>query len=125
MAVNEASLRSQLTTIKNKTASAEILKPGSWWVGDLAAQRQVRDNLAAGRLEFRGAWHSACYGLDALDEGDLDAAEIWLTNALWLYINVLEKRVRPDDVAMLARSIQKRGRPLGARSKKGRALPKK
>jgi hypothetical protein len=110
MAADEDSLRWQLTAIKDKTSSAETLKLGGWWVGDVAGERQVRDDLAAGRLEWRAAWNSARSGLKALDQGDLVKAGVWLANARSHYISVLEKRVRSQDMEILSRPSKKRCR---------------
>lgn len=116
----EASVRRQLTAILRKTASAADLPGGSFWVGEVAGERRVLDDLRAGRLAWRSAHQSAQDGLDALDGGDLEMASAHLTSALWLYIDVLEKRVRKQDMQLVHRPAGNRGRPRGARSKKGR-----
>jgi hypothetical protein len=108
---DEASLRRQLTTIKNKTANSITMDPGGWWVGDVAGERRVLDDLGAGRLAWWQAHNSAESGLAALEQGDLELAEVCLTNALWLYIDVLEGRVRPADMKILGKPSKRRGRP--------------
>ena len=52
--MDEASLRRQLTAIRDRTDSARGLATvGSWWVGDTAGERRMLDDLDAGR--FAGA----------------------------------------------------------------------
>ena len=100
----------QLTSIKGKTESAASLGYSGWWVGGVAGERQVQDDIAAGRLEWHGAHHSAESGLEALGQGDADMAASYLHEAIWQYIAALEKRVRSSDMEVLARSPGKRGR---------------
>jgi hypothetical protein len=109
--MDEASLRRQLTAILQRTDSARDLPPGSWWVGDKAGAARVRDDDAAGRLAWRRAHLSAKSGLAALGQDNLEMAEHHLTNALWLYIDALEKRMRPEAKRTLGRPAGKRGRP--------------
>ena len=121
MVADEASLRRQLTAILAKTATASNLPSGGWWVGDVAAERQNLDDLRAGRTAWLAAHNSAERGLEALDSGAPEMAAMSLTNALWLYIDVLEKRVRPSDMRMLGRPAGRRARPskkTGAHLKK-------
>ena len=106
----EDAFRWGLTYIQAKTASAAKLKPSSYWVGDKAGERQMFDDFAAGR----GAWYTAHSraksGLEALDKGDAGMAEVYLREAMWMYIFALEKRVQPEDLAALGRPSGKRGR---------------
>jgi hypothetical protein len=109
--VDEASLRRQLKSISERTSAARNLPVSyAWWDGDVAGKRQVFDDFEAGRSAWRAALHSAEDGLKALDRGDLREAESFFVNAIWLYIDVLEKRVRPSDMSALGRPSKKRGR---------------
>jgi hypothetical protein len=117
--LDEASLRRQLTAIEHKTETAESLTGiGGWWESaedggpiDVAGKRRALDDLAKGRLAWLTAHESAKRGLAALDEGDIELAAACLTNGLWLYIEVLEKRARPSERKKLGKAAGRRGRP--------------
>lgn len=109
--MDKDSLRRQLTAILEKTAYTRDFPGGGFWVGDIAAERQVLDDLRSGRLELRAARDHAEAGLSALDGGDLEMASVCLTSALWLYIDALEKRVPPEGKRLLRKPAGKRGRP--------------
>jgi hypothetical protein len=104
-------LHRRLTRLADATASAAKLRPASWWVGDVAGQRRVLDDMAAGRLNWSSANKMARLGLKALAEGDLEMAEICAWSATDHYIAALEARIRPDDMNELGRINKRRGRP--------------
>jgi len=108
--MDENSLRSQLTLILKKTADGGKLSGGGFWVGDTAGERRVLDDLQSGRLQLHHANSSASGGLRALEQGDVEIAEAFLTNAIWLYIEALEKSVRPSDRLDLGKQTKRRGR---------------
>jgi hypothetical protein len=107
----EAALRAQLTKLLHVTAGAAGLMPAAAWRGDKAGERRVRDDLASGRVSFRNAHQSAQRGLAALDRDELDLARAALDNGLWLLIDALMTRVRPEDRKTLGRPAKRRGRP--------------
>lgn len=106
----EEAFREGLTYILSRTASAAKLNTSAFWVGDKAGERQVLDDLEAGRTEWRTAYSHAESGLKALEEGDPGMAEVYLREAMWMYIHALEKRVQPEDLAALGRPSRRRGR---------------
>lgn len=104
-------LHGRLTRLLEKTASAKDLNPGGWWVGDVAGERRVQDDLKGGRLYWRSAHDMARRGLEALACENREMAESCAWEATDLYIAALETRIRPSDMAALGRSSQRRGRP--------------
>ncbi|SJM33008.1 hypothetical protein [Mesorhizobium delmotii] len=107
-------LHDRLSRLVTKTAGAEAIGPGGWWVGDVAGERQVLDDLAGGRLHWRQAHSAALSGLDALKSGDHDLADAWAWTATDLYVAALEAflhRVRPKEKPLLTRPAGRRGRP--------------
>jgi hypothetical protein len=118
--VSDDPLRSRLTRLAKKTATAERLEAGGWWVRDIAGRRRVQDDLAAGRLHWLSAHNMARRGIEALEAGDRDMALLCAWSATDLYVEALEGRARPSDIKALARPSQRRGRP-----RKKSASPKK
>jgi hypothetical protein len=111
--VNADSLRTGLNWILRITESARTLPADGivgYWDGDIAGERQVRDNWAAGRAHWHTAHANAKHGLEALERGDLEQANMWLQQAKTFCIEALLKRVQPEDLAALARPSKKRGR---------------
>ncbi len=105
-------LRRRLTNLLEKTESAERLVPG-YWLGTAAAERQIVDDMRAGRLDWRGAHNAARAGLAALDEGDRDTALLGAWAATDLYVAALEAlvRTRPGLLKAFNRPAAPRGRP--------------
>ena len=104
------SLHRRLTRLLKKTASAASL-PAPSLPGDIAGDRRAYDDLAAGRLYWAAAYRNAQLGLEALAAGDMETAELHTLAATDSYIDALEARVRPSDVAALGRPSERRGRP--------------
>ena len=99
--MDAGSLRWQLAAIIARTESARSLPPSFIiWLPKMTLRmresRQVVDDLQSRRISWRGARISAETGLAALERDDLATAEIYLTNAIWLYIDALEKHIRPS-----------------------------
>ena len=114
-------LRSRLTRLAAKTASAEGLGPPSWWVGDRAGKRQVLDDAASGRLSWRAAHKAALDGLEALlSNGDRDLAETYAWAATDHYVGALEARtrIRPSEMQALGQTAARRARPRKKPEKK-------
>jgi hypothetical protein len=109
--MKQESLRSQLMALELRAKIAERTGPGSFWVGDVAGERRVSDDGKSGRLALRQVHLHSKNGLQYLNDGDSEMAEAYLTEAVWLYIAVLEQRIRPDDWKILAKPAKKRGRP--------------
>lgn len=110
---DEASLRSRLDRIRQTTAGAKHLPPAAWWDGDTAGERQVRDDIAAGRLYFQTAHRNAVEGLAALDAGNMAIAEEHGWEAYHYLVTALIGRLRPSDLEVLHKPAKKRGRPAG------------
>lgn len=104
-------LRRRLSGLARKTATATALGPFAYWDGDKAAERQVRDDFAAGRAHWRSAHSAAKLGLDALDKDDRQGASEFLWIATDFYISALERRIRQEDLQVLGKPAAKRGRP--------------
>lgn len=104
-------LRVRLEIMRDKTASAAPLTGGGYWVGDTAGERRVLDDLQGGRLYWLQARRMALEGIEALDAGDREAAEVCAWAATDYYVAALEGLVRPSDLAKLGRQSQRRGRP--------------
>ena len=92
-----AQLQRRLTVLLKKTANATGLRPPGWWVGNKAGERRARDDMEAGRLAWRAAHGQARSGLEALSAGDLETAQLRAWAATDLYIEALEKRLRPSE----------------------------
>jgi hypothetical protein len=108
--MDDAALRHRLASLVEKTKGAENLAPAAYWVGDTAGARRILDDRDAGRLSWRSAHRAARYGLEALESGDREAAEMCLRGATDAYIVALETRVRPSDLEALNRPSERRGR---------------
>lgn len=106
-----AMLRRRLTRLFQATAGAAKQGSGGWWIGDVAGERQVKDNLAAGRLSWRAAHRCAREGLTALEDGNLDVARSYAWDATDHFISAVLTRVRPSDFEMLNKPAARRGRP--------------
>lgn len=106
-----AMLRLRLNRLFDATASGADLPPPSWWVGDVAAGRQVQDDIAAGRNSWREAHRCAREGLAALAEPDLEKARTYAWIATDHFIVAILTRVRPSDLAVLQKPAARRGRP--------------
>lgn len=104
-------LRDRLLTLIEKTKSAERLKAGGWWVGDVAGERRMRDDLVSGRVYWTNAHDHSRRGLESLDAGNRELALTYAWSATDFYVAALESRVRPADFAALGRSSERRGRP--------------
>ena len=104
-------LRSRLEALLQKTHTAAQLPSGGFWVGDVAGERQVSDDIAAGRLNWRTAHRFAASGLQALDADNLELSQIYAWAATDLYVAALEARVRPSDLQVLGKAAKRRGRP--------------
>jgi hypothetical protein len=111
--MEEDEIRRRIERLLHNTANAEGLPPGmnGFWVGDVADERRVMDNFAAGRSSWDAARSTAKLGLEAIDRGEVNLAEEFVLMATDFYIAALETRIRPSDLAVLGRSSQKRGRP--------------
>jgi hypothetical protein len=109
--MDEAQIRRRLDRIVERTTTAKDLRDPGWWVGNQQGERRAYDDLEAGRLSWRTAHKNAVDGIAALDNNDLEMAELYLWSATDLYVDALEARVRPSDMAVLAKSAGKRGRP--------------
>ena len=119
------SIRRRLQAVRDRTNSAQHLKPAAWWDGDKAGKQAVFADLKSGRTSWKQAFEHSQRGLQALDEGDTSLAETCLLESLYDLIASLEiqaARVRPSDRVNLSRSSNKRGRPRGAKSKKGQTV---
>jgi hypothetical protein len=104
-------LRERLAALAEKTESGAGLRvSGLWMVGDRAGERQVLDDLEAGRVHWAAANRHARYGLEALAEGDRELALACARAATDFYAIALEAKVRPSDLQTLARPAQRRGR---------------
>jgi hypothetical protein len=107
-------LRDQLTRLVEKTKGAESLDPPAYWIGDVAGERRVLDDHAAGRLDWREAHRAARLGLEELDAGNPDGALEFAWIATDYYVASLEsqlRRLRPSERGLLTRSARRRGRP--------------
>src|SRR3954468_20250855 len=104
-------LRRRLHRILENTKTSRISSVGALRPGDAAGQRETYDNLHSGRLYWAGAKENAEDGIQALDEADMEKADLHLWVATDFYIAALESCIRPSDVAELGRKIKKRGRP--------------
>lgn len=116
----EEKLRRRFTRMIAKTATAATFRPAGWWDGDKADERQVRDDLAAGRVSLNQAYEDARSGLAALDAGDLEAARQHAWSATDHYVTSLElrlQRLRPAVREKLLRPAGRRGAPRGPRKK--------
>lgn len=102
----------RLTSLVKKTEGIESSRVGGgWWVGDVAGERQVYDDMAAGRLQWLQANRFAHQGLEALENGDKEMASLCAWAATDCYVAALEIRVRPSDMQVLSRAAARRGRP--------------
>lgn len=104
-------MRRRLENISRATASSTRLEPAGFWVGDKAGERRTWDDFGAGRLAWRGAHRATQAGLKALDDGDLEMAEICVWQATDLFVDALWSRMEPADIEFLSNSAGRRGRP--------------
>ena len=104
-------LHGRLIALLKKTKSAAGLPAGGFWVGDVAGERCVGDDMAAGRLNWRASHQCARSGMTALEDGNLELAQSYVWQATDLYIAALEARVRPSDMKVLDKPAERRGRP--------------
>ena len=92
--------------------------PG-YWVGDVADERRVKDDIKAGRLAWRSrASDRPEWGYKALPTGNLALAKELLVDRDGLVHRALESRIEPKDMAFLSNSAQRRGRQKKYRRKK-------
>jgi hypothetical protein len=104
--------RSRLNRILAATNAAQNMGPPGFWIGDIAGERQFKDDLKAGRGSYRTAHQKAVAGIKALDDGDLEMAELYAWEAHHFYIAALECRpVRPSEQHRQTTPAKKRGRP--------------
>lgn len=104
-------LKRRLLRLQEATASAASADVGGWWVGDVAGERQVADNISAGRLSWRAAHRCAKAGLAALAEDNLEMAQTYAWEATDHFIAAVLSRLRPSDLAVLEKPAARRGRP--------------
>ncbi|MDT7536179.1 hypothetical protein OVY48_22545 [Sphingobium sp. SA2] len=109
--MDKDAMERRLTAILKKTESGKNLPSPGWWVGDVAAERRTRDDMAAGRVSWREAYRNAKNGLEALGADNLALAELYTLSANDFYIMALESRIRPSDWQYLTKSANARGRP--------------
>src|SRR4051812_26652997 len=104
-------IRERLVTIKAATQGADAIEAPGYWVGDKAGERRVLDDLKSGRLAWRKAHHLAQLGLEALDRGDRELAELARRQAESLAAGAEEARPKKKNRAALTTSAKRRGRP--------------
>lgn len=115
-------LRRRLQLLYDSTATGdEVEVPGGWIDDDPKSRRvrksdvfdglprQVRDDGLSGRVSWRGARQKARFGLQALDRGEAEMAEIWLWEGMSLRMAALESQMRPEQWADLGTSAKRRG----------------
>ena len=103
-------LRDRLAEIAEKTMGADAINPFACWVGDAAEERRIGDDIGSGRGAWVTARRTARLGLEALDAGNIEGAKEFLLIATDFYIDALESRIEPRDIAFLSNSAQRRGR---------------
>jgi len=111
--MNEDYLLAKLVRLVTKSKGAEK-STGGFWVGDKAGERQVLDDLRAGRLWLHSTYLHAQAGIEAIGEGDRETAELEAEVATDCYIEALEtflQKVRPSDRPLLTKPAKRRGRP--------------
>jgi hypothetical protein len=116
--IGEDAVRYRLTSLKMKMEGAKKLGYAGFWVGDRAGERKVLDDLATGRLEWRSGYNAAVRGLESLDNGDAVGALAFAWIATGYYISAIERRIRPEELAELSRTSQRRGRRKGKSTRK-------
>ena len=117
--VSAAYVRARLETLKAQIESVGHGATTSYWVGDTAAERQVKDDWRAGRAQWEAAWKNVTRGIKSLEDGDFDLALLSLLEAQSLAIGALGTRLRPDDTYQLAKPAKPRGRPSGKKNLTG------
>jgi hypothetical protein len=113
-------LRDRLVRIRRRTESARALDSPGFWVGDKAGEAAVRDAWVSGRIFWKGAHDDAGSGIKYLDRGETEMALLYAWAATDKLMAALASRVRPEAIEAFAKSPGRRGRPRGAKSKKGR-----
>ncbi len=108
--MNADSIRRRLEKIARATAPAQSVDATGFWVGDQAGERRALDDLRTGRRDWLGACRSSQQGLKALDEGELEMAEIYVWQATDFLLGALWSRMEPSDIEFLSKSAQRRGR---------------
>ena len=84
------------------------------FVGDKAGERRVADNLAAGRIHFRTARRRALFGLETLEKGDIEFAELLLRDAEGLRAAAIEAQLSHSQFAALMQDAKPRGKAAKA-----------
>ena len=75
-----------------------------------AEKDRVFDNLRAGSIHFAQAGVTASHGMEALDRGDHEYAELALRSAESLLATAMAMQLEPDDVKSLSGNAKRRGR---------------
>lgn len=109
-------VRARLETLKAQIESVGHGATTSFWVGNTAAERQVKDDWRAGRTQWETAWANVKRGIRALEDSDYDLALLSLLEAQSFVIGALGTRLRPDDIYQLAKPAKPRGRPSGKKN---------
>lgn len=99
-------LRDRLAQLIAATPETDVTV--GFWVGDKAGERRVSDNIRSGRVHWRAARHSALNGIEALDRGDLEGAELLLRNAEGLRAAAIEAQVTQSQFEALLRDAKPR-----------------
>jgi hypothetical protein len=112
-------IRARLEAIIRKITRVGSGAKTGFWVGDVAAERQVADDLASGRVHWHEALLRANAGIASLDEGDADLALEYLLEAHSFAVDALGlrlSRVRDQEgLKVLAKPAQPRGRKKTAK----------
>ena len=111
--MSEDPLLIKLQRLLEKSQSAAHTS-GGFWVGDKAGERQVLDDLRAGRLWLHSVHLHAKAGIEAIRAEDRETAELEASVATDCYIEALEaflSKVRPSDRQSLTKPAKRRGRP--------------
>lgn len=111
--MHKEEMRRRLEAILKKTETAKNLTDIGYWVGDKAGELRAQEEMKSGRLAWATAQRHAAAGIERLEAGKLEDAELYTWSANDLYIDALEaqlKRIRPSERA-LDRPAGRRGRP--------------
>ena len=115
------SIRDRLTRIAVFTAASSGVNALGYWLGDVAEERRIEDDLGSGRADWKGAHRAAKLGVESLDAGNLKAAEEFAWIAVEYLLAALNSRIEPADLKFLSNSAARRGRP-SATSDRNRRL---
>lgn len=112
-------VRAKLETLKRQIESVGHGATTGFWVGDAAAERQIKDDWLSGRAQWKAAWSYVISGIESLDDGDFDMGLLRLVEAQSFAVGALGTRLRPDDLHQLAKPAKRRGRPSGKKNPAG------